>query len=404
MSIRLVTAAAGALALAGLACGPAAAQTSYANPYGYAYPQPYGGYAQGYGYPQQPYAPGAYGSPGQGYAPQAYAPQGYPPQPYGSPYAQQGYGGGYGAATYVQPYYGSPYVPQAGDPFPEQPAAIEQTETIVVTGASAPANQPAARSTGLPASAPSVSGVPAASRGLSDAGPLPSTAPSAAAEPMAVSEPPRTTPMRGGPSGGEVVIAEDAEVVMTEGAPQAPEGTFDQLYEARYSEPQVAEWTPDPQEGYGGWLSELRFGILEHDAGLWSGKKEDGLDINGEVLFVSPDFLEVIFSPRPTIGGSIHTEGETNVVYFGLTWEWNVTPWLYIEGQWGPAFHDGNLTGQTSTKKGYGCPVLSRGSAAIGLRYEHHSIQAFYSHMSNGDICEENDGIDAAGVRYGYRF
>lgn len=376
MSIRIAVATAG-LIVAG--AGAASAQTSYANPYGYAYPQqPYGT-----GYPQQGYSQGNPYAPANAYG-QAYAPS-YPQQ-------------GYGAATYVQPYYGSPYAPQAADPFPEQPAraTYQQPEspTVIVSGGGI---QMLGGAAAMPASTAPVETAPPAQ---------------ARVEPARV-EPARSAPLPGPePVPSEPIAVEPAPATMAAtgavGAasekPQAPAGTFDQLYAARYEQPQVAEWKPDPHEGYGGWLSEVRIGLLEHDAGLWSGKKEDGLDINGEVLFTSPGFLDIIFSPRPTIGGSIHTEGETNVVYFGLTWEWNVTPWLYVEGQWGPAFHDGNLTGQTADKKGYGCSVLSRGSAAIGLRYEHHSIQAFYSHMSNGDICDENDGIDAGGIRYGYRF
>lgn len=366
MSIRSVLAPAATAALLAAAAGPAAAQSSYANPYGYAYPQ-------------QPY----YAQPAVGqaaYTRGGYPQQGYPQQGYGQPYAPSpDVAQGYGAATYVQPYYGSPYAPPAGDPFPEQPAYRQpEIETVVVSGGSQPAAQPAMRQVAPRQPAPPQ---PAAAQPAMQPAAVRQAAPGA----------PVHTPLIQQPAAGNA---------------QAPAGTFDQLHAARYSDPEATagDWRPDPHEGYDGWLSELRFGILEHDAGVWSGKKEDGLDINGEVLFVSPDFLDVIFSPRPTIGGSIHTEGETNVVYFGLTWQWNIMPWLYLEGQWGPAFHDGNLTGQTGDKKGYGCPVLSRGSLALGLRYGHHSIQGFYSHMSNGDLCEENDGIDAAGVRYGYRF
>lgn len=307
------------------------------------------------------------------------APYGYGQPSYGSPYAAQGYP----PAAYVQNYYGSPYAPQAAVPFTQpQPVHVEpQGETLFVSGAGTRTLYNGATYSGQQGA--TASPLPAAVS--------PAAAPAAAPVQATPAEP--ATPTSAAASTGEAVAA------------GLPPQTFEQLYEARYSEPQQAAYEPDPHEGYGGWLSELRIGLLEHDAGVWSGKKEDGLDINGEVLFVSPDFLDIIFSPRPTIGGSIHTEGETNVLYFGLTWEWNITPWLYLEGQWGPAFHDGNLTGQDGDTKGYGCPVLSRGSAALGVRFdEHHSIQAFYSHMSNGDICEENDGIDAAGVRYGYRF
>ncbi|MEX0759430.1 MAG: acyloxyacyl hydrolase [Tistlia sp.] len=382
--MRFLMAATAALSILG--SGAALAQSGYPAPYAQQpYPQ---GYAQPQVLPQaNPYAPAnrypqGYASPyGQGYA-----------APYGQP--------AYGTASYVQPSYGSPYSPQAGDPFPEQPAQgrYQQPDspTVIVSGGGV---QTLGGAASAPPAAPLRAEQPARSQPVPAAQPRraePAAQP-IAAQPIAV-EPPPATPA------GTMAAGSMAAGSMAGGRPQAPAGTFDELYAARHEQPQVAQWEPDPQEGYGGWLSELRFGVLEHDAGLWSGKKEDGLDINGEILFTSPAFLDFMFSPRPTIGGTIHTEGEINVVYLGLTWEWNVTPWLYLEAQWGPAFHDGNLTGQTADKKGYGCPVLSRVSAGVGVRYEHHSLQAFYSHMSNGDICEENDGLDTAGIRYGYRF
>ena len=46
-------------------------------------------------------------------------------------------------------------------------------------------------------------------------------------------------------------------------------------------------------------LSEIRIGVLVHDQGPFSSHKEDGYDGYFDILFTSPDFLEVVWSPRP---------------------------------------------------------------------------------------------------------
>src|SRR5690606_8870475 len=72
----------------------------------------------------------------------------------------------------------------------------------------------------------------------------------------------------------------------------------------------------DPVRGY---LSEVRGGGLAHDVGVFGRSEEDGVDVNVELLFVSPDFLKPIWAPRPHIGASVSTSGETSQAYFGLT-------------------------------------------------------------------------------------
>src|SRR3546814_17393937 len=73
-----------------------------------------------------------------------------------------------------------------------------------------------------------------------------------------------------------------------------------------------------------GFLSEVRLGGLAHDVGVFGRSEEDGFDVNAELLFVYPEFLKVIWSPRPHIGTSVNTSGDTSQAYFGLTWGWDV--------------------------------------------------------------------------------
>ncbi len=52
-------------------------------------------------------------------------------------------------------------------------------------------------------------------------------------------------------------------------------------------------------DGLGGFLSEMRIGVMAHDVGAFGRGKEEGPNVNAELLFVSPGFLELVYSPRP---------------------------------------------------------------------------------------------------------
>src|SRR5262249_40540199 len=70
----------------------------------------------------------------------------------------------------------------------------------------------------------------------------------------------------------------------------------------------------------GGLVDEVKAGVLAHDVGFLGDGVEGGADIVGEVLLKSPGFLHVIGAPRPTIGGSVNTNGKTDYLYFDMTW------------------------------------------------------------------------------------
>jgi hypothetical protein len=77
--------------------------------------------------------------------------------------------------------------------------------------------------------------------------------------------------------------------------------------------------------------SEFKFGVLDHDVHFLGGH-ESGVDFNPEVIFGSPVSDDMIASapgwlrwtlqPRPTIGGTINTAGDTDQAYVGATWSW----------------------------------------------------------------------------------
>lgn len=173
------------------------------------------------------------------------------------------------------------------------------------------------------------------------------------------------------------------------------------------AEPAPRRAPPDEGRGLGGVLSEIRVGLLAHDQGPFSSNKEDGPDVNLEFLFVSPDLLDAIWSPRPHIGFTGNTADDTSQAYLGLTWEWGFWRRAFAEFSLGGAVHDGELTTNIvgRTKKELGCRVLFRESVAIGYKFAgRHSVMVHLDHMSNAGICVQNEGLENVGVRYGYRF
>ena len=83
-------------------------------------------------------------------------------------------------------------------------------------------------------------------------------------------------------------------------------------------------------DGLGGFLSEMRIGVMAHDVGAFGRNKEEGPDINAELLFVSPEFLELIYAPRPHLGISANTSGDTSQIYAGLTWDYTFWETFFV--------------------------------------------------------------------------
>jgi lipid A 3-O-deacylase len=227
-----------------------------------------------------------------------------------------------------------------------------------------------------------------------------------AAEPAtAESEPPATTPTTI-PATTTVEAATSSGAVVSEPAamPVAPAAPTVERAPAPEAPVQSAAKETD-DDGLGGFLSEVRIGVLAHDIGAFGRNKEEGPDVNAELLFVSPAFLELVFSPRPHLGMTVNAGDDTSQVYAGLTWDWTFWEPFFVEGSLGFAVHDGEIDIESRQKKALGCRLLFRESLALGARfYEHHSISMALAHISNAKLCEHNEGLDTFGVRYGYKF
>jgi lipid A 3-O-deacylase len=159
-------------------------------------------------------------------------------------------------------------------------------------------------------------------------------------------------------------------------------------------------------------VDEFKFGVLAHDVGLLGNHVESGADLNFEMLFTPPGFLGVIGSPRPHLGGSLNTAGNTNSGYFGLTWGialiQNLFGWggdLFLNGSVGGAFQDGFHNEAPPDRKKLGSTALFRGSLELGYQLSPTiSISGFVDHMSNADLAQHNAGITDAGARLGFKF
>jgi lipid A 3-O-deacylase len=155
----------------------------------------------------------------------------------------------------------------------------------------------------------------------------------------------------------------------------------------------------------GGIFSEIRVGAMVHDEGPFSRNKESGFDTNLELLFTSPDFLQAIWSPRPHIGGTYNSDGNTHQAYLGLTWEWDFFSHFFFNFSVGGVYHTGEKVTSDPNKKSLGCSVLFRESLNLGYRInEAHSLMFHFDHISNAKMCSTNEGLETFGLRYGYRF
>lgn len=152
-------------------------------------------------------------------------------------------------------------------------------------------------------------------------------------------------------------------------------------------------------------ISEIRGGIYAHDISFWSFHRENGADVNGELLFVSPKVLELLWSPRPHLGVTVNTAGNTSHAYGGLTWEWSLPADFFIDANLGLSVHNGKLDTDNSRRKSLGSPVLFRLGTALGYNItEKVNISVQFEHMSNAYIANPNEGMDNVGLRLGYRF
>ncbi|MEQ9316999.1 MAG: acyloxyacyl hydrolase [Henriciella sp.] len=168
-------------------------------------------------------------------------------------------------------------------------------------------------------------------------------------------------------------------------------------------------------------VEEFRVGVMQHNICVIDCKnadKEDGPNIEAEIVFASPDFFNIILSPRPFIVGSANTAGNTNFGGFGLMWNWDFAQDWSLEPSLGYVIHDGAL--ESPFPQGdprsdafarenvyFGSEDLFRTGLALNRDFgANWGLQLQYEHLSHGQILGDgrNQGIDNLGVRAYWRF
>jgi lipid A 3-O-deacylase len=153
--------------------------------------------------------------------------------------------------------------------------------------------------------------------------------------------------------------------------------------------------------------SEARIGAAFYDTGLLTRPvRISGAATNGEVLFASPGFLDVIGSPRPYVGLDLgFTTDPIHFFYAGFNWDYHFTQRFYVSGSVGGAVHTQTDLVNPPTQRALGSRVLFHLGAAIGYDFTPNLTgQIYTNHFSNAGLAHPNEGHDASGVRFGYRF
>ena len=160
-------------------------------------------------------------------------------------------------------------------------------------------------------------------------------------------------------------------------------------------------------------MTNLVAGVLLHDQGILSDHHEDGLDLNLEVEFarLGGTFWHKMGSPRPHIGTTLNYNGDTSIIYGGLTYEFDMSRNLFFNLLFGLAMHNGPLHKDEQGCKadsdcGFGSRMLFHFGLEAGVKLPRkQAISLFLDHVSQGYLlAEENEGIDHFGIRYRFGF
>ncbi|NBC20077.1 MAG: hypothetical protein GVY06_03365 [Alphaproteobacteria bacterium] len=168
-------------------------------------------------------------------------------------------------------------------------------------------------------------------------------------------------------------------------------------------------------------LEEARLGVFQHNICVIDCKnadKEDGPNLEGELVLASPQILEFALSPRPFIVGSVNTAGKTSYGGAGLAWQfgfagdWHFEPALaYVihDGAVESPFPQGDPRSDAFSQENvlFGSEDLFRTSFSLGRDFgDNWGGQLTYEHLSHGQILGDgrNQGIDNIGLRLFWRF
>lgn len=169
-------------------------------------------------------------------------------------------------------------------------------------------------------------------------------------------------------------------------------------------------------------IEEFRVGAvgnIRDDHGDIVEGKHEGANVELELVSNSPEFLNIIGSPRPYLLGSVATD-EDGVSFggFGLLWRWEFADGWAFEPGFGYIIHDGEIDNPYPEGSSEGIAFeadnqllgsrdLFRSSFALERELgDRAAMQVYWEHMSHGQILDEgrNQGLDYVGLRFLYRF
>jgi len=149
---------------------------------------------------------------------------------------------------------------------------------------------------------------------------------------------------------------------------------------------------------------EIRGGGFYHCCFVESGHTALGGEIVMPRLFTPPAWLYEFFIPRIHVGGVADLNGGTSYGYAGLLFTLNVTDRIFVEPFVGIAVSDGVAAGD-ARHNAIGCTTLIHSGGNVGYRFDAHwSVMATLDHISNGNICSRNVGVNNYGGKIGYSF
>jgi lipid A 3-O-deacylase len=168
-------------------------------------------------------------------------------------------------------------------------------------------------------------------------------------------------------------------------------------------------------------VEEIRVGVvgnIRDDHGEIVEGKHDGANVELDIVSSSPDFLNIIGSPRPYLMGSIATDGDgVNFGGVGLLWRWEFADGWALEPGFGYIVHDGEIDNPyapgtpdaaafEADNQLLGSRDLFRTTFALEREFgDRFAAQLYWQHMSHGQILDSgrNQGLDYVGLRFSYR-
>jgi hypothetical protein len=154
-------------------------------------------------------------------------------------------------------------------------------------------------------------------------------------------------------------------------------------------------------------MYELRFGAFAHSPGFPEGDSFNA-DVNAELVFprlpfAAPAWVDWLV-PRPMLGAMVNTAGKTSFAYASLVWTWHWNR-FFVEPIFGVAVHNGHYDNPPPGRLALGCNPLFHTGVSVGYYLTNRwSVMGTWQHISNGNLCHRNIGLNTYGLRLGYSF